>query len=175
MEEEGIYYFFKHTKDSHKLVLADTPQSHPAIPYQAKVVYEEASGHTAEEDRVYDWLKAQEIRSGKYITWDDYFQMPDKHLEAQKTIVDSVQVGKITHKLNVGGNDKLEIYDFPGGYSRHFDDVDKGGGDQSSKLQKIFTDNGRTVGIRMQQEALRSLVMHGRASTRVSPRATRLS
>jgi type VI secretion system secreted protein VgrG len=161
MEEEGIYYFFKHTKDGHKLVLANTPQSHPAIPYQTKVVYEEASGHTAEEDRIYDWLKAQEMRAGKYVAWDDCFQMPGKHLEAQKTIVDSVPVGKITHKLNTGGNDKLEIYDFPGGYSRRFDDVDKGGGDQSSKLQKVFTDNGRTVGIRMQQETLPSLIIHG--------------
>src|SRR5450432_4164678 len=33
MEEEGIYYFFKHTADGHKMVLANTPQGHPAIPY----------------------------------------------------------------------------------------------------------------------------------------------
>ena len=32
MEEEGIYYYFKHTADGHKLVLANTPQSHEAMP-----------------------------------------------------------------------------------------------------------------------------------------------
>ena len=159
MEEEGIYYFFKHTDGGHKLVLANTPQSHPAIPYQPKVVYEEASGHTVEEDRVYEWFKAQEIRSGKYLAWDDCFEMPGKHLEAAKAIVDSVQVGKSTHKLNVAGNSSLEIYDFPGGYAKRFDGVDKGGGDQKGDLQKIFTDNTRTVEIRMQQEALPSLLV----------------
>lgn len=163
MEEEGIYYFFKHSKDGHKLVLANTPQSHPAIPYQTTVVYEEASGHSAEEDRVYEWLKAQEIRSGKYVTWDECFQMPDKHLEAQKTIMDSVTVGRATHKLNAGGSDALEIYDFPGSYAERFDDVTAGGGDQAAKLQNIFSDNVRTVGIRMQQEALPSLLIHGRS------------
>src|SRR5215207_743453 len=28
MEEEGIFYFFKHANGSHKMVVADTPQSH---------------------------------------------------------------------------------------------------------------------------------------------------
>jgi len=163
MEEEGIYYFFKHTQSGHKLVLANTPQSHPSIPYQGSVMFEELAGHTAEEDRIYEWTKAQEIRSGKYVTWDECFQMPDKHLEAEKKIVDSVQVGKTNHKLAVAGNEALEIYDFPGAYAQRFDGVDKGGGDQPSRLGKIFEDNKRTVEIRMQQEALPSLLIqaHG--------------
>ncbi len=161
MEDEGIYYFFKHTDGAHKLVLGNTPLSHPAVPYQPKVRYEEASGHTAEEDRVLDWQKAQEIRSGKYVAWDESFQLPGKHLEAQKTIQESAQVGQIKHKLNVA-NDKLEIYDFPGGYAQRFDGIDKGGGEQPSNLQKIFDDNKRTVDIRMQQEALPSLLIHAR-------------
>jgi len=31
MEEEGIYYFFKHAADSHKMVLADKPQSRSEV------------------------------------------------------------------------------------------------------------------------------------------------
>jgi type VI secretion system secreted protein VgrG len=161
MEEEGIYYFFKHSKDGHQLVLANTPQSHVDIPYQPKVVYEEMTGHTVDEERVFGWNKVQRIRSGKCLTWDSTFQMPGKHLEAEKTILDSVAVGKTVHKLSVA-NSKLEIYDYPGEYAGRFDGIDKGGGEQSSKLQKIFTDNQRTVGIRMQQEALPSLAIHAR-------------
>src|SRR5262249_23545215 len=41
MEEEGIFYFFKHTKDGHQLVLANTPHSYPEVPEQPKVVFEE--------------------------------------------------------------------------------------------------------------------------------------
>jgi len=163
MEDEGIYYFFKHTEGTHKLVLANGPQSHPAIPFQPTVIYEEASGHTAEEDRVHDWLKAQEIRSGKYLAWDHCFELTGKHLEAEKAALKSVAVGRVEHKLTAGGASELEIYDYPGGYAQRFDGIDKSGGDQAGSLNKVFEDNARTVGIRMQQETVPSLLIHARS------------
>src|ERR1039458_9832662 len=66
MEEEGIYYFFKHSSSGHQMVLADTPQSHPAVPYLPSVTFEESARAAMEEDRVLDWSKGQEIRSGKF-------------------------------------------------------------------------------------------------------------
>jgi type VI secretion system secreted protein VgrG len=164
MEEEGIYYFFKHSSDGHKLVLANTPQSHPGVPYQATAIYDEIEATAREDDRVCLWHKSQEIRSGKYLTWDECFQMPGKHLDAQKTIQDSVQVGSVNHRLKVGGNDRMELYEFPGGYAGRFDDLDKGGGLQPNELTKIFSDGPRTVDIRMQQEAVGSLLIHGRGA-----------
>ncbi len=161
MEEEGIYYFFKHTSSGHQMVLANTPQSHPAVPYLPTVYWEEGAHAAVQEERVFDWSKGQEIRSGKFTTWDYKFEMPTKHLEAEKTIVDSVTVGTVTHKLKVANNDKLELYDYPGGYASRFDGVNKSGGEQSSSLQHIFTDNKRTVEIRMQEEALSSLLIRG--------------
>ncbi len=38
MEEDGIFYFFKHTADAHKMVLANTPQSHPDLPFSTQIV-----------------------------------------------------------------------------------------------------------------------------------------
>jgi len=164
MEEEGIYYFFKHSSSSHQLVLANTPQSHPAVPFLPTVIWEESAHASMEEDRVFDWSKGQEIRSGKFTAWDHKFEMPTKHLEADKTIMDSVTVGTVTHKLKVANNDSLELYDYPGGYAGRFDGVNKSGGDQPSSLQHIFTDNKRTVEIRMQEEALSSLLIRGRGA-----------
>jgi len=164
MEEEGIYYFFKHSSSSHQLVLANTPQSHPAVPFLPTVIWEESAHASMEEDRVFDWSKGQEIRSGKFTSWDHKFEMPTKHLEADKTIMDSVTVGTVTHKLKVANNDSLELYDYPGGYAGRFDGVNKSGGDQPSSLQHIFTDNKRTVEIRMQEEALSSLLIRGRGA-----------
>ena len=66
------------------------------------------------------------------------FEMPDKHLEADKPIMDSVSVGTVTHKLKVANNDSLELYDYPGGYASRFDGVNKSGGDQADNLQHIF-------------------------------------
>jgi len=166
MEEEGIYYFFKHSADGHKMVVANTPRSHPDMPQMNKVIYEELTGGVRDEMRIHKWEKVQELRSGKYTLWDHCFELPHKHLEAEEPILPDVQVGEVQHKLRVGGNETLEIYDYPGGYAQRFDGINKGGGDQSGDLQKISEDNKRTVKIRMQQEALPSLVIRGASDCR---------
>jgi type VI secretion system secreted protein VgrG len=166
MEEEGIYYFFKHSAGGHKMVVANTPQSHPDIPEISKIVYEELIHGRREEMRINRWEKVQELRSGKYTLWDHCFELPHKHLEADDLIVPEVQVGDVKHKLQVGGNNNLEIYDYPGYYAQRFDGIDKGGGEQPAEVQKIFQDNKRTVKIRMQQEALPSLVIQGASDCR---------
>ncbi len=161
MEEEGIFYFFEHSADGHKLVVADSPPSHPDLPADSTVIYEEIGGGTREEERVSNWEKTQELRSGKYTLWDHCFELPGKHLEASKTIMESVQINRTTHKLRIGGNDQLELYDYPGGYAQRFDGVSPGGGDNASDIQKIFQDNTRTVEIRMQAEGAPSLIVQG--------------
>lgn len=166
MEEEGIYFFFKHTADGHQMVLSNSPQSHVDLPVSSKLIYETATGGNRPEERVFQWQKSQELRSGKYTLWDHTFELPHKHLEASEPILASVQAGKVAHKLAVGGNDKLELYDYPGEYAQRFDGVSSGGGDQSGDLDKIFQDNARTVKIRMQEEASASLVANGSSTCR---------
>ena len=166
MEDEGIYYFFRHTSSGHTLVLANTPQSHPDA---SAVIYEEITGGNRPEERILTWRKTQELRSGKTTLWDHSFELPGKHLDAEKSIVDSVKAGQVTHKFKVGGNDKLEIYDYPGGYADRFDGIDRGGGEQPSDLNEIFEDNTRTVDIRMQEEAAEGLLIRGESSV---PRLT---
>jgi type VI secretion system secreted protein VgrG len=163
MEEEGIFYFFKHADGSHKMVVANSPQSHTDL---GQITFETMSGGNRPDDRIFAWKKGQELRSGKYTLWDHSFELPHKHLDTDKTIQDSVTAGKVTHKLKVGGNDKLEIYDFPGEYAQRFDGIDRGGGEQASELQKIFQDNKRTVEIRMQEEAAASLTIDGAGNSR---------
>jgi type VI secretion system secreted protein VgrG len=160
MEEEGIYYFFKHTAGGHKMVVANSPHSHPDV-QPAQIIYETIEGGVRPEKRVHQWQKVQELRSGKYTLWDHSFELPHKHLEADKTIADSVAAGKVTHKLKVGNNDRLEIYDYPGAYAQRFDGIAPGGGDRAADVQKIFQDNVRTVEIRMQEEAMPSVVIEG--------------
>ena len=167
MEEEGIFYFFEHSDGSHKLIVADSAQSHADMPAASTVVFEQVdASHLRDEDRIYDWQKAQELRSGKYALWDHCFELPGQNLEAKQPTLENVQVGTVSHKLKVGGNDKFEIYDYPGEYAQRFDGVDSGGGDRSSDVQNIFSDNTRTVGIRMQQETLPSVVIHGAGTCR---------
>jgi len=166
MEEEGIYYFFKHAAGSHTMVLANTPAGHPDVPGKTQLIYEEVAGGFRDEDRVLTWEKAQELRSSKYTLFDHCFELPHKHLEAEKLVQETVAVGTVTHKLKLTENAKLELFDFPGEYAQRFDGVDKGGGDQPAELQKIFQDNRRTVEIRMQQDALPGLSISGTGNCR---------
>ena len=166
MEEEGIYYFFKHSESGHQMVVANSSSSHTDLPNGSTIIYEDIEGGGRDEDRIYDWEKAQEWRSGKYTLWDHSFELPHKHLEAEANILDSVQAGKVSHKLKVANNDKLEIYDYPGEYAQRFDGVQSGGGDRAGDLQKIFQDNKRTVDLRIEEEAAPGLVIQGAASCR---------
>ena len=166
MEEEGIYYFFKHSDGAHKMVVANTPQSHPAMPEHASLIFEGAGGGLRDEDRIQTWEKVQELRSGKHTLWDHCFELPHKHLEAEKELLDTVQAGSVAHKLKVPPSEPLEVYDYPGAYAQRFDGVDKGGGDQPAELQKIFQDNERTVGIRIQEEAVSALVIRATGNCR---------
>jgi type VI secretion system secreted protein VgrG len=166
MEEEGIFYFFTHTAAGHKMVVANTPQSHADLPQGSTIIYEDVQGGVRDEDRIHDWQKSQELRSGKYTLWDHSFELPHKHLEADRAILDSVQVGTVEHKLKLAANGPLELYDFPGEYAQRFDGIDPGGGDRAGDLQKIFEDNKRTVAIRMQEEALPGIVIQGGSNCR---------
>ncbi len=165
MEEEGIYFYFQHEKDKHTLILADTPADHADLPEPNPVTYYK-TGETENGFAVEEWEKVQELRSGKYTLWDHCFEMPHKHLEASKTIPPSVQVGGVSHKLQVGNNGHLEIYDWPGGYAQRFDGISKGGSPEPADLQKIFQDNGRTTGIRMEQEGVLSISIQGAGNCR---------
>jgi type VI secretion system secreted protein VgrG len=166
LEEEGIYYYFKFARGSHKLVLANTPPSHPDIPGDSKVIYETTAGGLRDEERITWWEKAQVWGSGKYTTWDHHFQLPHRHLEAQASSGISVQVGKISHKLNLAGNDSLEIYDYPAAYAQRFDGVDKSGSPKPADLQKISPDATRTDDIRIEQQETPTLLIHGTSNCR---------
>ncbi len=161
MEEEGIYYFFKHANGSHQMVVTDLPSKHPTVPGPAVIIYDEVEGEEKEDVRVTQWEKSQELRSGECTLWDQSFEVPGNPLEASETTIESVQIGKVTHKLRVGGNDQLEIYDYPGGYAQRFDGIDRVGGERPVDVQHIFEDRTRTVRIRMEQEEVAGLEIQG--------------
>src|SRR6516162_8469095 len=164
MEDEGIFYFFEHTKSGHKMIIADTPQSHTDVPGLKTARYEMIEGGPRTGDHIYQWRKTQAVRASKYTLWDHSFQQPTQNLEAKENILDSIQVGTVTHNLKDQANAPLEIYDFPGGYAERFDGVSPSGGDQPARLQKILEDNKRTVKLRMEAEAVPALTVYGTSS-----------
>ncbi len=166
MEEEGIYYYFAHTADSHTLIVADTPQGHSNLPVVDTILFEPAEVGNRQADLITSWEKTQELRSGKVTLWDHCFEMPTNSFESTQPIADSVQVGGVSHKLKLDENGKLELYDAPGAFAQRFDGVTPGNGDRASDLGKITPDGTRTVALRMQEEAARGLEVRGEGHCR---------
>ena len=166
MEEEGIFYFFKHSAGSHTMVVANDPGSHSDLPVKSTLIFESVGGGTREEDRVNAWEKSQELKSSKVVLWDHCFELPHKHLEAEYPIQGAVAAGKSSHKLKLGANAKLELYDYPGAYAQRFDGINKSGGEQPAEIQKIFKDNARTAELRMQGHAAGSVLVHAASNCR---------
>ncbi|MGB7210442.1 MAG: type VI secretion system tip protein TssI/VgrG [Pyrinomonadaceae bacterium] len=142
MEEEGIYYYFEHTSNNHRLILANTPASHRPCPSLSNVTFalERSEFKDTWIPAIHSWRVDNKMRTGKYELRDFNFQLPTKSLEAKHTSV-----------FDVGGNKRLEHYDWPGGYAKRFDGIDQGGGEQPGELNKVFDDRERTVHIRQEE------------------------
>lgn len=167
MEEEGIYYYFKHESGKHVMVLGNAPQAHADVAGQQTITYKNASQEAAgDEDYIADLSKVQEHVSGKFKLWDHSFELPYEKNEAEKLITDSVQVGKVSHKLKVGENANLEVFDWPGEYAQRFDGIGTNNNEQPGELQKISPDAKRTVELRMQQVAAGAVRIQGSGSAR---------
>lgn len=140
MEEEGIYYFFEHGATTHKLIIANTPQSHPnclgknEIPYFIKVERSKEDFITS----IRAWQTDHKLQTGKVTFWDHAFQLPGNKLSSSQPSL-----------FTAGDNKKLEIYEFPGGYARQFDDIDRGGGERSD-VQNVFDKKQKMIEVAMQ-------------------------
>ena len=138
MEEEGIYYYFDHASEMEKMIIRDDFKSPEDCPTKSDIpiVNEDLTGEIF-ESAIKRWQTDYKLQNGKVTMWDYHFQLPKKKLEVEKE-----------SSVDVGGNKTLEVYRFPAGYARKYDDIDKSGGERSD-LVKVFQDNKKTVGNRL--------------------------
>jgi type VI secretion system secreted protein VgrG len=103
MEQHGIFYFFKHDDSSHTMMLGDSTSAHQPCPDQDKAGFNLAAGGLDPGDVVNAWTIGQELRSGKHSLTDYNFITSTTDLGASESTI-----------YSVGGNDSMEIFDFPG-------------------------------------------------------------
>jgi type VI secretion system secreted protein VgrG len=166
MEEEGIFYYFRHLADGHRLIIGNTPASHRDVVFNQKITFRASTSPANGEDVITEFGKTQRVVSGAVTLWDHNFELPHKHLEADRKILPKVAVGQAMHSLQYGDNWRWELYTYPGEYAERFDGVTPGGGDRAGDLRKIFDDNQRTADIRMEQEAATAIEIHGASTCR---------
>jgi type VI secretion system secreted protein VgrG len=101
LEEEGIFYFFEHTKDKHVLTLADANNAVKPCAGQAAARMATQAGAWQEEDVVTALEREHAVQSGKITLRDHDYLQPTLQLET-----------------SVAGDGKAEVYDYPGNYAK---------------------------------------------------------
>jgi type VI secretion system secreted protein VgrG len=106
MEDEGIYYYFKHLDGRHTMVIADSYSAHsPSADAELPFINEEKFVRN-ERRHVSDWSVQRELQPGRYATTDFDFEKPGVALHVNSTF-------KREHALA-----DYEIYDYPGDYRK---------------------------------------------------------
>jgi type VI secretion system secreted protein VgrG len=104
MEDEGIYYYFKHSEGRHTLVIADSVVAHSTANGGEIPFIEPEKLVRAEREHVSEWSVSHELQPGKYALTDYDFEKPAVDLQVRTTF-------KRDHPLA-----EYEIYEYPGDY-----------------------------------------------------------
>lgn len=104
MEEEGIFYFFRHEDGKHTLVLADDSDAHEACPGADQITYRPSQvGDRQDEDSVFQLAYTERVATDHFAARDYNFEQPSTDL---------------TTKAEGGsGASDMEVYEYPGGYT----------------------------------------------------------
>jgi len=105
MEQEGIYYFFEHSKGQHKLILCDSISEHQAYGDYEKIKFQPSdAGSGTESECIRSCSLEQVVQPGVCVLNDFDFKVPQKALKTQSNITRGHAVPD------------FEIYDYPGEY-----------------------------------------------------------
>ena len=109
MEEEGIYYYFKHEDGKHTVILCDAPAAHtPAdSPYDTIEFRPYGSNDDGGDEFIRDWIIEKALLTGAYAHTDFDFEAPKKNLFTTTEI------------SREHAQDDIEVYDYPGLYTDH--------------------------------------------------------
>ncbi len=105
MEQYGIFYFWKHERDKHILVLGDSTASYQPVPFQPPVKWDPRTDGLEGEDVITSLVFQKQIHPGKFTHRDfDFRKNPSARI---------IEYQELT-ATPIAGNEALEIYDYPG-------------------------------------------------------------
>jgi type VI secretion system secreted protein VgrG len=111
LEQEGIYYYFKHENKKHTLVLSDSYGSHETVlGYEQVPYFPPHAGERRERDHVDGWRTSRQIRAGAFVIRDFDFENP--------RLLPTSQLSQ----PNDHAKSESELFDYPG----EFHDQDEG-------------------------------------------------
>jgi type VI secretion system secreted protein VgrG len=131
MEQEGVYYYFKHSAGKHTMMIVNTPSAHtPGI--QEKFDFSASAQGLEDNEPITDWRVRKEIQSDQVVLREFDVEKPSKAWEVKATGFQRGATGRPKNPLTlwqdsppfskIPGTDKLEVYDYPGYYAVQTDE-----------------------------------------------------
>ncbi len=109
MEQEGIYYYFKHEENKHTMVLADAKSLHTPYPGYDKLSFLSTEQVAPDEEHIHAWHFAREVQPVAYATEEFDFKRPSFELRVKKEVARN------------HAQAKFEMFDYPGEYVQKTD------------------------------------------------------
>ena len=105
LEQEGIYYYFKHKEGKHTLILSDNYSAHEKITgYESIPYYPPDDTTVRDEEFISSWFISKQIQPGFYALNEYDFERPKTDLKVSSVIARE-------HSAS-----EFEVYDYPGEY-----------------------------------------------------------
>jgi type VI secretion system secreted protein VgrG len=123
LQEEGIFYFFEHSKEKHVMVFGDDRITYKPVEGVQEVSFKPASGLNPEKESISYIDFSRRLRPGTYTHTNYNFKKPSQDLETNEKGKDE--------QLQ-----KFEIYDYPGQYGQE---------DRGKRLAKIHLEGGKAL------------------------------
>lgn len=109
MEQEGVYYYFRHTEDKHTMVLVNSSSAHQTNPGQDSFEFRDSVDGQLDFGAITQWRDHKEIQTGQVVLRDFDFTAPSVLQQAQ------------VRAPRKDASAKLEVYDYPGSFAKASD------------------------------------------------------
>ena len=125
MEEEGIFYYFKHDNGRHVLTLADNPTAYFELENK-QLRFPQPSVTDEHWERLLQWDRNHNFRPGRWAQTDYDFKKPSFELDSHESALLAEQSAK-----------EFELFDYPGLY------VDKNNGNTLARIRAEQLETGQ--------------------------------
>jgi type VI secretion system secreted protein VgrG len=93
LEEEGIYWYFEHSEQEHKLMLVDDMGAHTPVPgYETLPYYGNRGQVPPDTEYVSNWTFSREVKSGSVVLRSYDFERPSTSLTSVSALARELRV-----------------------------------------------------------------------------------
>ena len=125
MEEEGIYYYFKHDDQKHTLIIGDSSSSYGVI--QDRIPFVSPTGALPDQEHVIKFRYTEGVSPGEVVLRDYNFKKPNTNLEVNESSDQHAE---------------LAVFEYPGNY----EEPDRGKTVKQIRLEEHLVERKRATG-----------------------------